>query len=166
MSLRKFAATLMVVALGYCPAPVYGVPTPNDIKEKCITAASYLTEAMPLPAELRRAGLIDFAKFPIKKFLESGGKEGPEYQCNPVSCKGTQNGKECAKSLLSFLACFTYQEAYSTCVGDLLSKKTKKGCGGIDQGHRDKMAKWIEGFPELPANLPAAGGARCLERIF
>jgi len=118
MSSIRIAAALLIFVLGFIPASAYPerkkgtISTPDDVKNKCVKEASYLTESLRVP-ELERFNLIDFAKFPIREFLDTPHANGLPYQCNPRSCGGDQSPKACVKNLFSYLACFTYQQAYS-----------------------------------------------------
>jgi hypothetical protein len=68
MSLRNYAASLLLVLLADVPASVYGETTPDKVKQNCVYEA-LAPGSIPVPKEFTAAsgGTVN-----IKRYLEAG----------------------------------------------------------------------------------------------
>lgn len=154
MSLRNYAASLLLVVLACVPASVYG---DEKVKQSCVAMAVARSVDYSVPSEF---GLPAAQTVDIRKYLTSRPSGGVAYQCQPTSCDGKATQRECFLQAASLMACFTYQEIYSRCISDFLHKRDPNKpavCPGIDDGHKDKMKGWMEGFKNCAAACSGGG---------
>jgi hypothetical protein len=133
---------------------VYG---DEKVKQSCVAMAVARSVDYSVPSEF---GLPAAQTVDIRKYLTSRPSGGVAYQCQPTSCDGKATQRECFLQAASLMACFTYQEIYSRCISDFLHKRDPNKpavCPGIDDGHKDKMKGWMEGFKNCAAACSGGG---------
>ncbi len=129
MGLRRTVFLIFFTAVVTFSIGAQAIPTPPAVVARCKNLA--LSQLPGVPPEL--VPLIGSA-FDLAPLLD-----GPQVnQCNPRACNGNQNALQCAKSITWLLACLTYEEVYSLCVGEHFN-----GYQCIDDGHKQKMKGWI-----------------------
>ena len=129
MGLRRTVFLIFFTAVVTFSAGAQAIPTPPEVVARCKQLA--LSQLPGVPPEL--VPLIGSA-FNLAPLL--GGPQN--NQCNPQACNGNQTAVQCATSITWLLACLTYEEVYSLCVGEHFN-----GYQCIDDGHKQKMKGWI-----------------------